>query len=62
MKINKISQERKKYLKNIRKNKVLVLVTQIVVLIGFLAIWEALARNNDGAYYSNNIMVVKVFS
>ena len=35
MKINKISQERKKYLKNIRKNKVLVLVTQIMVLVGF---------------------------
>ena len=33
MKINKISQERKKYLKNIRKNKVLVLVTQIMVLV-----------------------------
>ena len=40
MKINKISQERKKYLKNIRKNKVLVLITQIMVLVGFLAIWR----------------------
>ena len=45
MKINKISQERKKYLKNIRKNKVLVLVTQIMILVGFLAIWEVLANN-----------------
>ena len=45
MKINNLSPERKKYLKNIKKNKVLVLFTQIIVLVGFLAIWEALANN-----------------
>lgn len=41
---NKISQERKKYLKKVKANKLLVMVTQLAVLIGFLAIWELLAN------------------
>ena len=40
---NKISQERKKYLKKIKIKKLLVITTQLTILIGFLAIWEALA-------------------
>ena len=39
-----ISKERKKYLKNKRKNKILVLITQISILIIFLAVWEMLAN------------------
>ena len=63
MKINKISQERKKYLKNIRINKVLVLVTQIMVLVGFLAIWEVLANNKiiDSFITSQPSRILKTF-
>ena len=37
---NKISQERKKYLKKVKTKKLLVIATQLVILIGFLAIAE----------------------
>lgn len=39
-----ISKERKQYLKNKRWKQYRIWLTQIVVLIGFLAIWEILAR------------------
>lgn len=42
-----ISNERKRYLNNIKKKKYLVLATQIAILVGFLAIWEICA--NTGA-------------
>lgn len=38
-----ISQERKEFLRKNKIKKVIILVTQIAVLVGFLAIWEALA-------------------
>lgn len=38
------STERKQYLKNKKKKKILVLFTQIFILIAFLAIWEILAN------------------
>ena len=41
-----ISKERKQYLSKIKKHKILVLVTQILVLVGFLALWEILADLN----------------
>ena len=41
---NKISQERKKYLKKVKIKKLLVVATQLTILIGFLVIWEALAN------------------
>ena len=45
--MNKISsKERKQYLSKIKKHKILVLVTQILVLVGFLALWEILADLN----------------
>ena len=40
MKIKNISLERKKYLSKIKKQKILVFITQMLILIGFLAIWE----------------------
>ena len=43
---NSLSQERKQYIKHNRKRKILVLITQVVILIGFLAIWEILANMN----------------
>lgn len=39
-----ISKDRKQYLKNNRWKKYRVWLTQIAILIGFLAIWEILAR------------------
>ena len=39
MKIKNISLERKKYLSKIKKQKILVFITQMLILIGFLAIW-----------------------
>lgn len=41
-----VSKERKKYIKNTRKNKILVILTQLFILIGFLVIWEFLANHN----------------
>lgn len=41
-----ISKERKVYLKNIRKKKILVLITQIMILVIFLGAWEFLADKN----------------
>lgn len=38
------SQERAQYLKKIKRQKYLVLLTQILVLVIFLAVWELLAR------------------
>ena len=39
-----ISDERKKYLKNIKKEKIFIIFFQIMILISFLIIWEVLAR------------------
>lgn len=44
--LNSISSERKKYLNNIKREKFLVLFTQVFVLIAFLWIWQWLADNN----------------
>ena len=41
-----MSEERKKYLKKIKKEKILRLSTQILLLILFLGLWETLAQNN----------------
>lgn len=42
----KMSEERERYLKKKRKNKYLVLMTQIFILVAFLGIWEYLANKN----------------
>ena len=39
-----ISAERKQYLKSKKRKQILVLLTQIAILVGFLAIWEILAN------------------
>ena len=39
-----VSKERKKYLKNKKYKQNLVWLTQIAILVGFLAIWEILAN------------------
>lgn len=40
----KISEARKKYLKNIKKNKILILTTQISIVVIFIILWEVLAN------------------
>lgn len=39
-----ISKEREQYLKNIKKQKYLVFITQVLILVAFLALWELLAN------------------
>lgn len=39
-----ISQDRKKYLRKIRLNKIAVITTQIILIVGFIALWEVLAN------------------
>ena len=40
-----ISNERKKYLKNRKKEKIIIRVTQLSIVIGFILLWEILANN-----------------
>lgn len=63
MKNNQISKERKKYLNKIRINSFLVILTQILILIGFLAIWEILANKNviDSFITSQPSRIFKTF-
>lgn len=58
-----ISVERKKYLKEIRKNKFLVLFTQVFILVAFLGVWEILAKQGviDSFIMSQPSRIVKTF-
>ncbi len=58
-----ISVERKKYLKTIRKNKFLVLFTQVFILVAFLGVWEILAKQGiiDSFIMSQPSRIVKTF-
>ena len=58
-----ISNERKKYLKKIKKKKILVLLTQILILVGFLALWEILANKGfiDSFITSQPSRILKTF-
>ena len=44
MKNNGISEDRKKYLRKIRINKLSILITQLLIVVGFLSLWEMLAN------------------
>ena len=39
-----MSEDRKKYLRKIRKNKISVILTQLLILIVFIIGWELLAN------------------
>lgn len=39
-----ISEDRRKYLKKIRINKITIIITQILLLVAFVALWEILAN------------------
>lgn len=44
MREKNISEDRKKYLRKIRKNKISVILTQITILLVFIIGWEILAK------------------
>ncbi|CEO27222.1 ABC transporter permease [Paraclostridium sordellii] len=46
MKQNNVSQGHKQYLKSLKKEKNLIFFYQIFILVGFIALWELLARLN----------------
>lgn len=46
MKSDNLSEERKQYLRKIKRKKIAILVTQILVLVGLLVVWELLATYN----------------
>lgn len=58
-----ISNERKIYLRSLRKNKFMVLFTQIFILILFLGIWEVLANKGiiDSFITSQPSRIAKTF-
>ncbi len=59
-----ISIERKEYLKNIRKNRFMVLFMQIFILVAFLALWEILAKQGiiDSFITSQPSRIMKTFT
>lgn len=63
MKINSISKERNNYLRKIRTKKILVIITQISILVGFLSIWEILANAKiiDGFITSQPSRILETF-
>lgn len=58
-----ISSDRKKYLRKIRINKIAVLTTQILLVVGFIILWEALANIGviDSFIASQPSRIVKTF-
>ena len=41
---NNISEERKKYLRKIKKNKILIIIARLLIVIVFILGWEILAN------------------
>lgn len=58
-----VSSDRKKYLRKIRINKIAVLTTQILLVVGFIILWEALANIGviDSFIASQPSRIVKTF-
>lgn len=58
-----ISEERKKYLKNKTKEKIIIKITQISIIIGFIALWEILANKGiiDSFIMSSPSRIAKTF-
>ncbi len=58
-----ISEDRKKYLFKKRKNKIMVLVVQISIVVGFVALWEILANKGiiDSFIMSQPSRILKTF-
>lgn len=62
-KIENISNDRKKYLKKIKLRKIEIFVTQIIVIILFIAMWEILAQKGiiDSFITSQPSRIMKTF-
>lgn len=58
-----ISNERERYLKKLKKDKVMVLFVQILILIIFLGLWEILANTGviDSFITSQPSRIIKTF-
>lgn len=58
-----ISQDRQKYLRKIKLNKIAVLSTQIIIVIAFIVLWEVLANIGiiDSFIASQPSRIVKTF-
>lgn len=58
-----ISQDRKKYLRKITFGKVAIFITQIAIVVGFIALWEILANKGviDSFITSQPSRIVKTF-
>lgn len=58
-----MSDERKKYLQKIKKKKILILMTQILILVGIIMLWEILANRGiiDSFIMSSPSRIVKTF-
>ena len=58
-----VSEDRKKYLKKLKIEKIAVIFTQITLVVGFIAIWEILANNGviDSFIMSSPSTILKTF-
>jgi len=58
-----VSSDRKMYLRKIRINKIAVITTQIVLVVGFIVLWEVLANMGiiDSFITSQPSRIVKTF-
>ena len=61
--MKEISKDRKKYLRKIRLRKIEILITQIAIVIAFIALWEILAQKGkiDSFITSQPSRIVKTF-
>ena len=57
------SKERREYLKKIKRTKQLVLITQVLILVGFLVLWELLANSGviDSFITSKPSKIIETF-
>ncbi len=58
-----MSSEQKKYLKNLKQKKILVFLTQFLIISVFLVVWELLARFNiiNSFIFSSPSSILKTF-
>lgn len=58
-----ISEDRKKYLRKIKQNKIAVTTTQILIIVLFICLWEVLANLGviDSFITSQPSRIVKTF-
>lgn len=59
----KISKDRKKYLRKIKQEKMMILLSQILIVVGFITLWEILANKGiiDSFIMSSPSRMLKTF-